>query len=145
MDFKSMIQFRLKSCFGNAMPAGACSGFLSSGVASLSSGVEANVSMRDRPLLKALRSHWLDSTDHPFEILQEACAVSESVGPSPARHGDAMFGPRRLRKFFEPTTAARGGKKNDRNLQVWIEDGLIADSVPVLRCFDTRQYVNVDR
>ena len=54
MDFKSMIQFRLKSCFGNAMPAGACSGFLSSGVASLSSGVEATASMRDRPLLKAL-------------------------------------------------------------------------------------------
>ena len=54
MDVKTMIQSRLKSWFGNAMPAGACSGFLSSGVASLSSGVEATVSMRDRPLLKAL-------------------------------------------------------------------------------------------
>ena len=116
MDFKSMIQFRLKSCFGNAIPVGACSLFLSAGVASLSSGVEANVSMRDRPLSRSLTEIM-----SPFEILQEACAVSESVGPSPARHGDAMFGPRRKRKFFWRLRQHAVGKRNDRDLQVWIE------------------------
>ena len=116
MDVKSMTQLRLKSWFANAAPAVACQLFLSAGVASLSRGVEAMVSMRGRPLSRSLT----EIMSH-FEILQEACAVSESVGPSPARHGDAMFRATETAKVFYAIAAARNGRKNDRNLQAWIE------------------------
>ena len=71
MDFKSMIQSRLKSCFGNAIPVGACSLFLSAGVASLSSGVEANVSMSGRPLLKVLTQPIGSPADHPSRYFRK--------------------------------------------------------------------------
>ena len=98
MDVKPMLKFATENRFGKATAAVAIGQlFLSANVASLSRGVAAMVAMRGRPSSRPLTLNSMSYTAR----LQVACAVSESVGPSPARHGDAMFGPRRKRKFFK--------------------------------------------